>query len=142
MKTITIGEMLQTERQRHRLSLSELSGRTRIKLEYLLALEANQFDQLPAATFIKGYIKSYGQILGFDAQPLLALLRRDFKESARGQLVPREFLKPVLKPYSLWTPITLVIIGTLVVFLTLLSYVGWQWYSLNQPPPLEVSSPV
>jgi len=141
MKTKTIGEILSDERQFHRLSVEELAKRTRIRAEYLIALEKNEFDLLPAAAFVKGYIKTYAQVFGFDPQPLLGILRRDFKESAKGKLVPREFIKPVLKKRQLWTPITGLMLAISGIFLTLLLYVVIQWYRLNQPPQLMVSSP-
>ena len=142
MKTTTIGEMLKEERQQHRLSIQKLAQKTRIKAKYLLALENNQFDQLPSATFVKGYIKIYGQLFGFDHQPLIALLRRDFKESVKGQLVPREFIKPVLKKRQFFSPAAFVVIGLVLTFLTLISYVGFKWYQLTQPPELEITYPV
>ena len=142
MKTKTIGEILREERQRHRLSIEKLAQKTRIKKKYLQALENNQFDRLPAATFVKGYIKIYAQLFGFDHQPLIALLRRDFKESVKGQLVPREFIKPVLKKRQLWGPATFVVLGLALTFITLISYVGFQWYVLTQPPALTITSPV
>lgn len=141
MKTKTIGEILREERQRHRLSIEKLAAKTRIKKKYLQALENNQFEQLPAATFVKGYIKIYAQLFGFDHQPLIALLRRDFKESVKGQLVPREFLKPMLKKRQVWGPATFVVIGLALTFITLISYVGLQWYILSQPPALKIISP-
>ncbi len=141
MKTKTIGELLQEERQRHHLSIEQLAQQTRVKVEYLRALEANQFAELPAATFVKGYIKTYAKIFGFDYQPLLALLRRDFKESAAGKLVPREFIKPVLKKRQVWTPVTLAVIALGVVFFSLICYVGLQWYSIQKPPRLDVLEP-
>ncbi len=141
MKTKSIGEILKEERQRHRLSLEKLSQKTRIKLKYLQALEDNQFEKLPAATFVKGYIKIYSQLFGFDHQPLIALLRRDFKESVKGQLVPREFIKPVLKKRQFWGPAVFVVLGLALTFMTLISYVGYQWYQLTQPPSLEIINP-
>lgn len=123
------------------MKLPEMAKRTRIRQEYLSALEANQFDQLPAATFVKGYIKTYGQLFGFDYRPLLAMLRRDYRESARGTLVPRDFLKPVLRRRQLWTPITLIVIVLAGSFLSLASYVGFQWYQIQKPPSLEIVEP-
>lgn len=140
-KTKTIGEMLQEEREKHRLSLEKLSQRTQIKLKYLQALENNQFNQLPAATFVKGYIKTYACFFGLDHQPLIALLRRDFKESVKGRLVPREFIKPVLKKQQFWRPATFVILGLATIFLSLAGYVGFQWYQLTKPPSLTINRP-
>lgn len=141
MRQKTVGEMLKDERLTHRINLPDLAKRTRIRLEYLEALENNQFDKLPAATFVKGYVKIYAQLFGFDVQPLLALLRRDYKESAKGKLVPREFLTPVLKKRRHLKPVTFVMIGFAVIFLTLLSYISVQWWQLQRPPDLLVTEP-
>lgn len=141
MKTKTIGEILREERQRHRLSIEKLAQKTCIKVKYLRALESNRFDQLPAATFVKGYIKTYASVFGFDHQSLIAVLRRDFKESAKGKLVPREFIKPVLKKCQFWSSASFVVLGLAMIFLTLIGYVGFQWYQLTQPPNLIISTP-
>ncbi len=141
MKTKTIGELLQEERQRHHLSLEQFAKLTRVKVEYLRALEANQFAELPAATFVKGYIKTYAKLFGFDYMPLLALLRRDFKESAAGKLVPREFIKPMLKKKKIWTPVTMAVFALGTIFLTLILYVGVQWYTIQKPPKLDILLP-
>jgi cytoskeleton protein RodZ len=142
MKTKTIGELLREEREAHRLPLPELAKRTRIRLEYLQALENNQFELLPAATFVKGYIRSYAQLFGFDHRPLLAILRRDYKESAKGKLIPREFIKPLLRRHRYTSTVSLVMLVVIALFLTVVGYVGWQWRSLQQPPILEVSQPL
>lgn len=141
MKTRTIGELLQEERTRHHISIEALAKKTRIRAEYLEALEKNDFEHLPAATFVKGYIKTYSHIFGFDAASVLALLRRDYRESAKGRLVPREFLKPVLKPKRHLSTVTLMVAFFSIGFVTLLSYIGFQWYRFQQPPSLEVTKP-
>ncbi len=141
MHTRTVGQLLKEERSRRQLSLETLAKKTRIRVEYLNFLETGVFEQLPAATFVKGYIKRYAAILGLDHKPLLALLRRDFKESAKGTLVPREFIKPVLKGRRTMASITIVAVVLSAVFLSLISYVGFQWYQLNKPPELQVSQP-
>lgn len=141
MKTKTIGELLQSERQKHHLPIEKMAELTKIRPEYLQALEENRFYDLPAATFVKGYIKIYAKLFGFDYQPLLALLRRDYKESAVGKLVPREFIKPVLKKREIWTPITFAVVGLVAVFLTLMTYVVVQWYNIQKPPKLVVTAP-
>lgn len=141
MKTKTIGELLQAERAKHNLSLTEVAQQIKIKRRYLQALEQNEFSKLPASAFVKGYIKTYAELLGFDHQPLVALLRRDFKESAKGKLVPRDFIKPVLKKRQFWQPATFVALALAMIFLSLIGYVGFQWHQLNQPPSLTVLQP-
>lgn len=139
--TKTIGEILRDERESHRLPITELAKKTRIRVEYLQALEENNFSALPAATFVKGFIRSYARVFDFDAQPLIALLRRDFKESARGTLIPREFLKPVITRKKMVNSVTGAVLTLSVIFATLISYVVFQWYSLQKPPYLELSQP-
>jgi len=141
MKTKTIGEILREERARHRVSIEDVAKRTRIRVEYLQALEANKFHLLPASPFVRGYIKSYAELFGFEYQPVLALLRRDYKESTKGKLVPLEFLKPVLKKRQIWTPVTIILMVTIMMFGSLLAYVGFQWYSFAKPPLLEITQP-
>jgi cytoskeleton protein RodZ len=141
MRTKTIGEALKEERVSHRLRLEDLSKRTRIRVEYLKALENNNFSELPSTTFVKGYIKTYAKIFGFDHKPLIAMLRRDYKESAKGRLVPRDFIKPVLKRRSSRSSITLALVVLISVFASLMGYVGFQWHNLNKPPELVITSP-
>jgi len=141
MRTKTIGETLKDERNKHRLRLEDLAKKTRIRASYLQALEENRFEDLPATTFVKGYIKTYAHVFGFDHQPLLAMLRRDYKESAKGRLIPREFIKPILKKRARKSSVTAVLVVLVAIFLSLFSYVGFQWYNLTKPPKLEVSLP-
>ena len=141
MRTKTIGETLRDERNKHRLRLEDLSKRTRIRVSYLESLEANRFEELPATIFVKGYIKTYSHVFGFDHKPLLAMLRRDYKESAQGKLVPREFIKPVLKNRAKKHSITILLIILIAVFASLFGYVGLQWYNLTKPPKLSIIQP-
>lgn len=141
MRQKTLGDYLREARSNHRVSLPDLSRKTRIRTEHLVALEANDFSQLPAATFVKGYVRIYARLFGFDPEPLLAILRRDFKESARGTLIPREFLKGVNRQRFTLRPITVIVLLVSVAVLTILGYVGWQWWELQRPPKLLVSEP-
>src|SRR3954471_9353290 len=42
--------------------------RTKVRAKYLRALEADQFDQLPGHTYIKGFLRTYADSLGMDGQ--------------------------------------------------------------------------
>lgn len=141
MNTQTLGDLLRQARLKHDYSLEDMAAATHIKLEYLAALEDNQFEQLPAATFVKAYIRHYARLFELDIKPLLAILRRDYEESAKGQLILREaFLKqnPRLHFFS---PVRLTVVAASSVFLMIFAYAMWQWYQLNQPPFLELQAP-
>lgn len=140
-RTTSVGEHLRKERDKHGVSLSQMSAETKIKQSYLRHLEDNEFEDLPSAAYIKGYIRKYADLLGFDHEPLFGLLRRDYKESARGSLIPREFIRPALKRRTFWTPVSLTVTAIAAFFIALLSYVGFQWYQLQRPPQLEITAP-
>lgn len=136
-----VGEVLAETRERQRIPLEKVSQATRIRTEFLLALERNQFELLPAEPFVKGFIRSYARYLGLDPETILALLRRDFKAGEKGKIVPRQFIKSITRKKNWIGPHLTAIISVSVVVLIIVSYAGLQWWRLRQPPNLEVSLP-
>ena len=65
------GSYLKHERELRGVPLEEISGATKIHIRYLQALEENKFDELPGEVFIKGYIRSYANIIGSDEEEVL-----------------------------------------------------------------------
>ena len=57
------GRFLMAVRELRKRTLEELANETRISLRYLHALEGNDFDSLPAETFVRGYVKELGRAL-------------------------------------------------------------------------------
>ncbi|UTW55743.1 helix-turn-helix domain-containing protein [Kordiimonas sp. SCSIO 12610] len=74
----SVAERLKAVRQEKDLSLSEVAKETCISICYLKAIEAENYDELPAQTFTIGFIKSYAQILGLDCDEMV----RSYKEEA------------------------------------------------------------
>jgi cytoskeletal protein RodZ len=63
-----IGTSLREARLRQGLDFPELEQATKIRGKYLRALEDEQFDLLPAQTYVKGFLRSYADFLGLDGQ--------------------------------------------------------------------------
>ena len=63
-----IGNSLREARLRQGLDFPELEQGTKIRGKYLRALEDEQFDLLPAQTYVKGFLRSYAEYLGLDGQ--------------------------------------------------------------------------
>jgi cytoskeleton protein RodZ len=63
-----IGNSLREARLRQHLDFPELEQATKIRGKYLRALEDEQFDLLPAQTYVKGFLRSYAEYLGLDGQ--------------------------------------------------------------------------
>jgi hypothetical protein len=63
-----IGNSLREARLRQGLDFPEIEQATKIRGKYLRALEEEQFEVLPAQTYVKGFLRSYADYLGLDGQ--------------------------------------------------------------------------
>jgi cytoskeleton protein RodZ len=63
-----IGASLREARLRQGLDLRDAETATKIRTKYLRALEEERFDQLPAETYIRGFLRTYAEHLGLDGQ--------------------------------------------------------------------------
>ncbi len=61
---VLLGEYLKQRRTEKNYSLEKLSQKTKISINILKSLEANDFDHLPSAAYIKGFVTSYVKVLG------------------------------------------------------------------------------
>ncbi len=59
-----LGEYLKQKRLDRNYSLEKLSQKTKISINILKSLEANDYDHLPSAAYIKGFVTSYVKVLG------------------------------------------------------------------------------
>ena len=63
-----IGNSLREARVRRGVDFSQAELATKIRGKYLRALEDEQFDMLPAETYVKGFLRTYAEYLGLDGQ--------------------------------------------------------------------------
>jgi cytoskeleton protein RodZ len=63
-----IGNSLREARVRQHLELTEIELATKIRARYLRALEEENFEALPAQTYVKGFLRTYADYLGLDGQ--------------------------------------------------------------------------
>ena len=76
-----IGSTLREARMRQGLELRDAERATRIRARYLAALEEERFDQLPAEAYAKGFLRTYADFLGLDADLFVAELNSRFEAS-------------------------------------------------------------
>ena len=53
---------------RRGLDFAQAELATKVRGKYLRALEEEQFDLLPAQTYVKGFLRTYAEYLGLDGQ--------------------------------------------------------------------------
>jgi DnaJ-class molecular chaperone len=64
--TIFGGAHLKNIREMKGITIDEIAQKTRIRASYLKALEGEDFEQLPAEVFLRGFLKAYAKYLGLD----------------------------------------------------------------------------
>jgi len=62
--TPRLGTYLRHRREARGLTLENLSESTRVRSRYLLALEEDRLDALPAPVYVRGYIRAYCASVG------------------------------------------------------------------------------
>lgn len=60
------GEELRKERESRGIGLEEITEATKISSRHLVALEREQFRQLPGGVFNKGIVRGYARVVGLD----------------------------------------------------------------------------
>jgi cytoskeletal protein RodZ len=123
-----IGATLKDARRRLGMDIKEAEERTKIRTKYLRALEAEDWEVLPAPAYVRGFLRTYGQILGLDGEVLADRYRRGYEEPAAAGPAATE---PVLsnrraaggRPISRRGPIV-VVGGVIVALLVILAIVG------------------
>ena len=81
-----IGSSLREARLGRGLELSQIERDTRIRSKYLGALEEDRFDALPGPAYAKGFLRTYADYLGLDAQ--------QFVDEYSSRFAPEEQLPP------------------------------------------------
>jgi hypothetical protein len=71
-----IGAVLAATRERAGLDLRAVEEETKIRGKYLRAIEAEDWATLPSDAYAKGFIRTYGELLGLDAEALVDEYRR------------------------------------------------------------------
>ncbi len=68
---MSIGSQLRQAREAQSLSLDQVAQATHIRLHYLEALEADNFESLPSAVQVRGFLRAYGEYLKLNTAELL-----------------------------------------------------------------------
>ncbi|MFP5298698.1 MAG: helix-turn-helix domain-containing protein [Actinomycetota bacterium] len=73
----TMGAYLRAARRKRRIGIERAAEETRIRADYLMRMESDEFDFL-APTYVRGFLKSYTRYLRVDPTPLLEEFDRRF----------------------------------------------------------------
>ncbi|MCG8392839.1 MAG: DUF4115 domain-containing protein [Pseudomonadales bacterium] len=93
------GERCRKARETLGWTTAEAARRMHLSHTYLLALGADDYERLPEATFVKGYLKNYAKLLGLPADEIANTFQQMVNEDAFDKPLELPTLAP---PPSLW----------------------------------------
>ena len=142
---VTVGECLKRRREKLEISIKDLGDNLKIKSDYLKDLEENNYEKLPPDVYVKGFIKSYSELVGFDSEKMIELFRKEReiedKVKSRNKKEKKHEKKLVLREYVAITPKIVTVFLSLFI-LSVIGYYFWhQLSSFNSEPYLFISSP-
>lgn len=133
----TVGQILSEARKRKGVSLEEVESSIKIRKPILQALEDGNWGKLPSATFVKGFIRNYGQYLGLDPSQLLAFFRREYDEKKNQD---NKFLGIKKNRFAI-TPTLVAVLFVVFSLGAAVTYLYGQYRTFVAAPFLEVDDP-
>jgi cytoskeleton protein RodZ len=71
----SIGEKLRLARERNNLTIDQVARETHVAKRFLKALEDEDFAAFPGETYAMGFLRSYSEYLGLNAEELVGIYR-------------------------------------------------------------------
>ena len=85
MEKENYGSLLREARERRRVSLNEISRKTKVPEAALALLDEGSLEGLPADVFVRGFIRSYAKFVGISDVEPLGLYQRALDERRRTE---------------------------------------------------------
>ncbi len=134
-----ISDILKEERIKKGLTVDDVVASTKIRKNFILAIEEGKLGSLPSESYALGFVKNYASFLGISEPRASALFRREY-DSAKMENTPK-FRKAISQSkdrFNLKSPKALLVLGVIVI---ILAYVAYQFSFLVIGPKLEIVSP-
>lgn len=125
----SIGETLRRARLAKNITIDEIVAETKIRSRYIQAMEDEEWDIFPGVVYLKGFLRTYCQVLGVDEQEILESLAQDIKPEPEVQPIPQKIELPGRPRKRVG-----IIIGILAIILLIAFQYVYQNF-INQPIP-------
>ncbi|HEX6976963.1 MAG TPA: helix-turn-helix domain-containing protein [Patescibacteria group bacterium] len=118
------------------LKVSDVSEMTKIKMQFITAIENEDWEKLPPFPVVVGFVKSIAHFLNINEREAVALLRRDYP--IKPVVVAP---KPDMETKFVWSPRKTFATGVILIVLVVAGYLGLSYRKFSSPPRLVVSEP-
>ena len=130
-----IGNSLREARLRQGLEYVDIEQQTKIRSKYLKALEDEQFEVLPAPTYVKGFLRNYADALGLDGQLYVDEYNSRFITGEEDvPLRPRDYQRrpPAAAVHRFQTRAVVLVLGAIAAVVAV-TVAAWKYGSSDNP---------
>jgi cytoskeleton protein RodZ len=125
-----IGNSLREARIRRGIDFPQAEAAIKIRGKYLRALEDEQFEVLPAETYVKGFLRTYAEYLGLDGQLYVDEFNSRFvtgedSEARRARTRRSTTARPQRRSRRTETNVVLIALAAIAVF-TVVVIAAWK----------------
>src|SRR3989339_1967543 len=85
---VSLGQKIKSARLKKGLTINDAAKATKIRAEFLTAIEKNEYKKLPEKTYAYGFVRNYIEFLDLPKEEMLALFRREFDEEKVFKVLP------------------------------------------------------
>jgi cytoskeleton protein RodZ len=128
-----VGYLLRSMREERGQDLESVARSLRIRHPYLVAIEEGRYRDLPGAPYANGFVRSYAEYLGLDANEILRRFREE--SGSLGRRTELVFPAPVSEGGF---PAAILIV--LVLILAAVVYGVWYFYQWHKSSSAEAVS--
>ncbi|MDZ7652263.1 MAG: DUF4115 domain-containing protein [Burkholderiaceae bacterium] len=142
--TPQFGRVLAQAREARGMSVTDVAARLRLHPRQVVALEQEQLDNLPAAPFVRGFLRNYAKELNLDPAPLLVALNAKLPvAAAQGEtLTGTGITAAEVRRSGMERTSRIAVIGGTVVLLIVLGLIGWVASKRVPAPPSSAPAPI
>ena len=133
-----LGEELRMARNKTNLSIDEVASIIKIRKDYLLALEMEDFNALPSGLYSKNYLKKYASFLNIEAKQIDRFLKQLNTELEESEPFPNKMVDK--KKFIVFPKIVKNVLISLAV-LAFFFYLLFYFKNLVLAPSLEITHP-
>lgn len=126
----TPGALLGSQRETLEYSLQQVADRLNLTMHFVRSIESDNYEKLPGDVFIRGYLRSYSELLQLDPDYVLELYNHF---TQRRQALKQEAIKRISRRRKDKNRPWVLVSGVAFVLLALI-----LWY-FNQPADSEVA---
>src|SRR5205823_11055576 len=81
----SVGEQLRAAREKQGLSLPEVVERTKLRTDHVHALERGDYDVFAAPVYVRGFVRSYANLLKLNVPAIMTELEAELGQSQHLQ---------------------------------------------------------